>query len=84
MWEGEEKEEKGFDFPIERKPIDRSCGQIVHNLQDFGANSPAQKPLSGVLESNHCSYHYPVARPSFCLLFVQRALPERFEGRIGW
>jgi len=64
LWEGEEKEGKGFDFPIERKP--------------------AQKPLSGVLKSNNCSNYYPVARPSLYLLFMQRALPERFEGRIGW
>jgi hypothetical protein len=26
LGEGEEKEEEGFDFPVERKPIDGSCG----------------------------------------------------------
>lgn len=35
LWEGEEKKEKGFDFPIERKPIDGSCGRAVYNLDDI-------------------------------------------------
>ncbi len=52
--------------------------------KDVGANSPAQKPLSGVLKSDNCSNYYPVAGPFLYLLFMQRALPERFEGRVGW
>jgi len=40
------------------------------SYKDLGINSPAQKPLSGVLESNNCPDHYPVARPSLYLLFT--------------
>ena len=50
----------------------------------LGANSPTQKPLGDILKSNDRSNYYPVARPSLYLLFTQRALPERFEGGIGW
>jgi hypothetical protein len=54
------------------------------SYKDLGVNSPAQKPLSGVLKSNNCSNNDPVARPFLYLLFMEGALPERFEGRIGW
>ena len=56
---------------------------ISMTYSDLGANSPAQKPLGGVLKSNNRSNYYPVTRPFLYFLSVQRALPERFEGVIG-
>ena len=47
-------------------------------------NPPAQEPLGGVLESDDCANHYPIAKPFLYLSFIQRTLPERFECRVGW
>ena len=49
---------------------------------DFESNLPAKEPFGGVLESDDCANYNPVAGPSLYLPFIQRALPERFEGRI--
>ena len=47
-------------------------------------NLPAQEPLGGVLEGNENTNHRPVASPLLQLLFIQRALLEGFESRVGW
>jgi hypothetical protein len=47
---------------------------------DLESNLPAEEPLGGVLESDDSANYYPVAGPSLYLPFIQRALPERFEG----
>jgi hypothetical protein len=47
-------------------------------------DSPAQKPLGRILESDDGADYYPVANPSLYFLLAQRALLERLEGRIGW
>jgi len=45
---------------------------------------PVQEPLGGVLESDKNTSDCPVASPLLQLLFIQRALPERFESTVGW
>jgi (Na+)-NQR maturation NqrM len=34
LWEGEEKEEESFDFPVKRKPINGSCGGVVYTVMN--------------------------------------------------
>jgi hypothetical protein len=45
---------------------------------------PVQEPLGGVLKSDKNASDCPVASPLFQLLFIQRALPERFESTVRW
>jgi hypothetical protein len=68
-----------------------SVGWASHVVVQLGSdamleldNSPAQKPLGRVLESDDGADYYPVANPFLYFLLAQRALLERLEGRIGW
>lgn len=45
---------------------------------------PVQEPLGRVLKSNKNTNDCPVASPFLQLLFIQRALPERFESTVRW
>jgi len=60
----------------EKKKEQRLCFPIERK--------PVKKPFGGVLESNKNTNHCPVASPLLQLLFIQRALLERFESRVGW
>ena len=46
-------------------------------------DSPAQKPLGCVLESENCADYNPVTSPFLYLPFIVRAFPERLERLIG-